>query len=470
MDWTEHEYGRVNIGDKRLNKRAKQLLKRFNDKPMESIPASCKGWAETKAAYRFFRNDLVTAKKIIKPHRVATLNRIQSHPLVLLIQDTTTLNYSSQTARKDTGPIQQDNVRGIFLHPTLAITPNRECLGVVDYEQWSRETFTHLTAQERKTQRNLKVIRSKESYRWVRGYKKAAKLAKAMPNTQFVYISDREGDIYDIYHEAKNALNNGKADWVIRATYDRSIFDENQPQKRNKLKDSVKSSSSVGKVSFNLSSGRNRKKREVIQDVFMKEVTLLPPREKAKQGLKPVKITVIIATELNPPPGEKAVEWVLLTSVAVINLETALDVIQWYLCRWQIEIYFKILKSGCNIEKLQLSDKERFDPCLAMYLIIAWRILFTTMLGRVSPTLDCECIFEPIEWQTAYVMLYEKPPPTQPPSLKDTLKIIAQLGGFLGRKHDGEPGPIVMWKGLRNLYEHIKAREAFTRAFGNTYG
>ena len=105
-----------------------------------------------------------------------------------------------------------------------------------------------------------------------------------------------------------------------------------------------------------------------------------------------------------------------------------------------------------------------------MYLIITWRILFMTMLGRASPALSSECILETIEWQTAYVMLYEKPPPSQPPILKDTLKMIAQLGGFLGRKHDGDPGPIVMWKGLRNLYEHIRAREAFTRAFGHTCG
>ena len=470
MDWIENEYGTLEIGDTRLNKRAKQLLKRFSDTPMESIPGSCKGWAETKAAYRFFENESVTAKKIIKPHRVATLNRIKEHPIVLLLEDTTTLNYSSQKERQDTGPIQQDNVRGIFLHPMFAVTPSRECLGIVDYEQWAREKFTHQTSQERKAQRYSRAIKDKESYRWVRGYKKATKLAKAIPATQFVYIADREGDIYDIYHEAKSAFETGAADWVIRAIFDRSIFDESQPKKRNKLKASVKASSSMGKVTFTVSSFGNRKKREVTQDVFAKEVTLLPPREKAKEGFTPVKITTVIATEKNPPPGEKAIEWVLLTSIPISNLETALQVIQWYLCRWQIEIFFKILKSGCNIEKLQLSDKQRFDPCLAMYLIIAWRILFMTMLGRASPTLCSECIFETIEWQTAYVMLYEKPPPSQPPTLKDTLQMIAQLGGFLGRKHDGDPGPIVMWKGLRNLYEHIRAREAFTRAFGHTYG
>lgn len=240
MDWIENEYGSVSIGDQRLNKRAKHLLKRFSDKPMESIPESCKGWPETKAAYRFFGNNLVTAKKIIKPHRISTLNRIKLHPIVLLIHDTTTLNYSGQKERQDTGPIQQDNVRGIFLHPTLAITPNRECLGIVDYEQWSREKFTHQTAAERKTQRYNKPIKDKESYRWVRGYKKASRLAKAMPDTQFIYIADREGDIYDIYHEAQHGFCNSPADWVIRATYDRSILDTEAPKKRSRLKKNVK--------------------------------------------------------------------------------------------------------------------------------------------------------------------------------------------------------------------------------------
>lgn len=468
MNWAESEYSFISLGDKRLNMRAKKILKQFGDTPMASIPGSCKGWAETKAAYRFFDNKLVTAKKVIKPHRVATLGRIKEHPLVLLIQDTTSLNYSGQKERQGLGPIQQDNVRGIFLHPTFAMTPERECLGIIDYEQWSREKFTHQTSQERRAQRCSKSIKDKESYRWVRGYKKANKLARALPETRFVYIADREGDIYDIYHEAQ-ALNS-RADWVIRATFNRKVLDENQPKKHNKLKASVKATPPIGKVTFTLSSFGNRKKRNVTQDIFIKEVTLLPPREKAKEGFMPVKITTIIAREVDPPAGEKPIEWTLLTSIPLLNIEDALQVIEWYLCRWQIEIYFKVLKSGCTIEKLQLTEKERFDPCLAMYLIIAWRILFLTMLGRASPSLSSECVFEPIEWQTAYVMTYKKPPPIQAPTLKETLKMIAQMGGFLGRKHDGEPGPIVMWRGLQNLYEHLKAREAFETAFGHTYG
>lgn len=470
MDWIAEELNSLNLGDARLDKRAKKILTNFSNNPMKSIPEGCKGWAETKATYRFFDNELVNAKKVIKPHRIATLNRIKAQPIVLLIEDTSTLNYSGQKEREDIGPIQQDNVRGLFLHPMLAVTPERECLGVVSYEQWARASFSHLSPEERKKARALKETKDKESYRWVKGYKKASRVATAMPDTHCIYVTDREGDIYDIYHEAQQASEKGAADWLIRATFDRAILDEEQGTKRNRLKKKVKASSSMGTVAFHLSPGRNRKKRQVIQDIFVKEVTLLPPREKEKRGLGPVKITTIIATETNPPPGEKPIEWTLLASVPITDLESALKVINWYLCRWQIEIFFKILKSGCTIEKLQLNDKERYDPCLALYLIVAWRILFITMLGRAEPSLNSECIFEPIEWQTAYIMLYHKPPPKEPPTLKETLKMIARLGGFLGRKHDGEPGSIVMWKGLQCLYAYIKARDAFTHAFGHTYG
>jgi IS4 transposase len=470
MNWIENEYGSINLGDKRLNARAKLLLKQLSHKPMESIPASCKGWGETKAAYRFFDHKAVSAKRIIKPHRIETLNRIKQHPIVLLIQDTTTLNYSGQTQRDDIGPLQQDNVRGLFLHPTFAITPNRECLGIIDYEQWAREKLAHQTRKERSIWNRQRPIKDKESYRWVRGYKKSKKLAEKLPDTQFVYIADREGDIYDLYEEAEKEFNQSSADWIIRATHDRAIFDENSATKRNKMKKMTKESPSIGVVKFTVGSSKKRKKREVTQHIFTKEVMLYPPREKAKKGGVPIKITVVIATEQNPPVGEEAIEWVLLTSMPVGNLEAALQIIEWYLCRWQIEIFFKILKSGCKIEKLQLNNKQRFDPCLALYLIITWRILFLTMLGRASPNLNSECVFDPIEWQTVYIMLHKKKPPIRPPNLNAMLKMIAQLGGFLGRKSDGDPGPGVMWKGLTNMYEHIKARQILQDVFGETYG
>jgi hypothetical protein len=153
------------------------------------------------------------------------------------------------------------NGRGIFLHPTFVMTPSRECFGIIDYEQWAREKHTDQTPEERKAQRYLKPIKNKESYRWVRGYKNANKLSKAMPSTHFVYVADREGDIYDIYHEAQ-AIN-ARASWVIRAIFDRSGLDENCPKKRNQLKTIAKENPPIGNVNFMMSSLENRKKQKL---------------------------------------------------------------------------------------------------------------------------------------------------------------------------------------------------------------
>jgi Transposase Tn5 dimerisation domain/Transposase DNA-binding len=470
MDFIQSEYGSVNFGDKRLNERGKLLLKRLSNKPMDSIPGSCNGWAETKAAYRFLRNDSVTAKKIIKPHRMATFQRISQHQLVLLVQDTTVLNYSGQKKRPDIGPIQQNNVRGIFLHPMLAVSPKRECLGIVDYEQWARKRLKNQTPKERKRINLRTPLKEKESYRWLRGYKKAARLSRAIPMTKFIYIADREGDLFEVFQEAQKEFKNGKADFIIRAHYDRSLLTDDTAKSSGKLKSSVKSSAPVGQIKFVASSKATKKTREVTQTIYTKKVTLKPPAGKGKNGQNPVQTTIIIATEENPPEGEKPMEWVLLTSVPVPDLETAMKVMEWYLCRWQIEIFFKILKSGCRVERIQLHDKQTFDPCLAMYLTIAWRILFLTTMGRAAPNMNSECLFDPIEWQTAYVIIKKKPPPKTAPSLQKMLAMIAELGGFLGRKCDGDPGPIVMWKGLQSLYEYIRAREAFEIAFKRSYG
>ncbi len=470
MDWAIEEYSTINLGDKRLDNRAKKILGQLSDNPEGSIPENCKSWSETKAVYRFFDSDLVSAKKVFKPHRLATLNRIKTHPVVLLIQDTTSLNYSGQTKREDTGPLQQDNVRGIYLHPTFVMTPNRECLGVIDYEQWARTKLAHQTKKERAASNYARPLKEKESYRWLKGYKKANKLAEKIPDTQFIYIADREADIYDIYHEAQTNCKSGRADWIIRAAYNRSFCDENSPKKRNMIKNLDNVVKPLGVLSFNISATGRRKKRHVEQNIFAKEITLLcPPTKKAQLPLK-VKLTVIRTREINPQNTEEPIEWTLLTSFPVKNLIAAKKIIDLYLCRWQIETFFKILKSGCKIEKLRINSKSRFDPCLALYLVIAWRILYLTMLGRAHPNVDSENVFEAVEWQTAYIILHKKKPPKNSPTLSEAIKIIAQLGGFLARKSDGDPGPEVMWKGLKSLHEYIKARESFEEVFGHTYG
>ena len=405
-------------------------------------------------------------RKIFEYHRQSTLKELNNTVVLHSGYDSIKL-FRRQSAR-GMGPIRRDSSRGLYLHPTIAVTPERQCLGVVNYHHWYREELARKSPSERSYINHRKPITEKESYRWLESYKNASNVAQQLRNTKIISVADREGDIYDIYQEAKNELP--AADWLIRAHFNRMVKGDKNQASPNKLKESVKKNGTIGTLEFEISSAKTRKKRLVKQEIYLKEVTLLPSARKKKTGSIPVKTMVIIASEINTPANEKPIEWVLLASVKTTNLEEAKKVIQWYICRWQIEIYFKILKSGCKIEKLQLTNEKRHSACLALYLVVAWRILFVTMLGREYPNLDCDCVFDTLEWQTAYIIANKKKPPSKVPKLNEIIKIIARLGGFLGRASDGDPGPSVMWKGFHSMYEYIKAREVLEEVYGHTYG
>lgn len=185
--------------------------------------------------------------------------------------------------------------------------------------------------------------------------------------------------------------------------------------------------------------------------------------------LPEVSVTALLASEINPPPGEAPLRWLLLTNLPVENAAQALEKLSWYLCRWQVEVYFKILKSGCKIEALQLETRERLEPALAFYMIIAWRVLFLTHLGRDCPELPCDAVFAEEEWQAVYLVTQRQPPPTEPPTLDTMVRMVAGLGGFLNRKGDGFPGPQTMWIGLQRAADFVLALQAQGDASGS-YG
>jgi hypothetical protein len=472
MDWIIEELSKLSLGDKRLKERAHKVLGQLSRNPTDSIPTACVRAGETKAAYRFFDNDRVTPGKIDETHFEATLARMQSYPVLLIPQDTTVLNFSGQQARKDAGPTTKDSTKGMNLHCALAITPEKICLGVVSSERWHREELQNLTRAER-TKKNYETpIEQKESYRWLENYKKANEYAAALPNTILVSIADREGDIYDIYEEANTVFSGEgtKAHYIIRARTDRKVCDEKGKKNGEKIKSTLKSEKALGQIIINVSETRKRKAREAHMRVYAKEIYIaLPDKQKKAKDYKPIKITAILCTENNPPAGAEAIEWLLITDLPVSTFEDACEKIQWYTCRWQIEIFFKILKSGCTIEKLQLTDKN-FSACLSFYMIIAWRILYVVVIGRHCPDISCECVFSKEEWQTTYVVVHRKKPPEIPPPLNEMTRMVASLGGYLNRKSDPEPGVKTMWIGLRNMQEHLKAREAFEAVYGSTCG
>jgi hypothetical protein len=472
MDWVIEELATLSLGDKRLKKRAQKVLAQLSRNATDSIAAACGGAAETKAAYRFFDNDQVTPEKIHGTHFDATFARMKEEPVVLIPQDTTVLNFSTQYERKDTGPTTKDSSKGMHLHCAIAVTPEKVCLGVVSSKQWHREELQKLARKQRTKKDHLTPIEDKESYRWLENYKRANEYATALPNTMIISIADREGDLYEIYKEANKIFSGEgvKAHFLIRAKTDRKVCSDNGKKTGSKIKATLKSEKPLGKIIINVSETKKRKAREAHMTIYSKSVHIaLPDKIRKGKTYKPIIITAVLCTENNPPAGTEAIEWLLITDLPAITFEEACEKIQWYTCRWQIEIFFKLLKSGCTIEKLQLTNKN-FSACLSFYMIIAWRILYVVILGRHCPHISCEFVFSKEEWQTTFVVARREKPPSTPPTLNEMIRMVASLGGYLNRKSDPEPGVKTMWIGFRNMQEHIRAKEAFEAVYGPTCG
>lgn len=466
-NWIIEETKSANFGDQRLNKRYGDLLNSFASSPNKSIPGSCKSWNETIAAYRFFNHENITSSEILAPHRDATLERIRKEKIVLIPQDTTEIDFSGRKPIEGMGYLGKKTSHGFYLHPSLAITPERSCLGVIDMQTWTRKKLGT------RNQRKNKPIEEKETYCWLKSYEAANQVALAAPDTAVVSIADREGDIYELLEKMPSEIN--KAYWLVRSQHNRVVLNNLDTESELKLWDTVRTSKSIGEIEFRMPVGKiynrdaskrqPRKARIVRQEIRVCTVYIRPPKRKGKQ-LAPVAINIVHCSEIDAPSNEEKIEWLLLTSFPVNSAETGMEIVKWYLCRWQIELFFKILKSGCTVEKLQFDTLKATTNCMALYLVVAWRILFLTMLGRNCPDMDCSLVFETNEWQSVYAIVTKKSPPKKPPKLNDIILMIAKLGGFLGRKSDGNPGSKVMWIGMQRMKDFTVAWETF-RSMGD---
>lgn len=270
MDWVAEELANLSFGDKRLNKRAGKILKLLSQNPTDSIPTACRGAAETKAAYRFFDNEQVKPSKIQEIHCDMTLERMSHHPVVLIPQDTTVLSFSGQPMRSDAGPTTKNSTHGMHLHCAVAMTPEKVCLGVVSSKQWHREELQKLTRKERTRKDYAIPIEEKESYRWLENYKKANEYAQKLPTTQIVSMADREGDIYEIYEEAMQAVSKSevKAHFIIRAKHDRRLCTEEGKRRADKIKATLKNEKSLGEITLKVSETKKRKARTAHLNVY----------------------------------------------------------------------------------------------------------------------------------------------------------------------------------------------------------
>jgi hypothetical protein len=247
-----------------------------------------------------------------------------------------------------------------------------------------------------------------------------------------------------------------RAEHITRAGQDRRT-DSSQ----GRLWAELSASPVLGRVSFELPKRGERAARRVTLEVRAKAVTLRAPARPKDQRLPDLRLGAVLVREVDAPPGAEPVEWLLLTSLPVGTFAEAVAVIEWYTCRWEIEVFFRVLKSGCQVERLQLKEAGRLFPAFAVYLIIAWRLLYLTRLGRVTPQLSCAAVLEEAAWKAVWVVTKQQAPPAQPPPLAEMIQLIAQLGGYKARKGEGPPGPKTMWEGLRRVFDLARAWNAF---------
>jgi hypothetical protein len=347
------------------------------------------------------------------------------------------------------GTVQEKVREEHLLPPTVAFTPERVNLGVLGAKLWQRPE------QPVGHKRKGKPIEEKESFRWLEGYALACEVQQACPQTVVVSVADCEGDIQEWFLDARPRLPHERAAFLSRAKCNRRLA---PGAAHDYLGEELQAARPLGRISFELSRQADRPARRVTLSVKARPVTFNGARRPGGR-LPPVQLWAVYAIELKPPKGEEPIEWLLLTSVPVEDFSGACLVVQWYRARWEIELFFRVLKPGCQIERLRLETAHRLLNALAISLIIAWRIHTITMMGRAYPDASSAIVFEPREWQAIYTMQYHSPPPDQPPPLRDTVRALAQLGGFVARTGDGEPGIKSIWQGYQRLYEFIYAIE-----------
>jgi len=439
MDWVVEELLGADFGDVRLTDRMIQLVEKLSERPGASVPAACGTVAAAKAAYRFWSNPAVSVEGVLEPHRQQTARRAHEHPVVLVAQDTTEINLTSHAKTSGLGYLGSTECRGLMMHNLLAISPEGTPLGVLQERFWARPP----KEQGKRRTRNKRSIDEKESRRWLDG---VAVAEAALPNhPHVVVVGDRESDIYDLFAMPRSS----RTDLLVRIR-DRRRRVEHAAKY---LGAAINESPPRCETTIDVPRANGRPFRQAVLTLRWEQLILCRPANHLGEAPeKPVQLYFLSAREENPPPGQPPIDWLLASSQPIGSLEEALEVLTWYLYRWRIEQFHYVLKSGCLIERLQLATAESMKRAIATFSIVAWRLLWLTYEARRRPEATCTRVLNEQEWQVAYRALHpRKPLPDAPPTLSEATRWIAQLGGFLGRKHDGQPGVATLWRGWRRL-------------------
>ena len=437
--WAVTEFADAELGDLRRTQRLVQLAHVLAQQPGAALPEACGSGAMVKAAYRFFSNGDIVPDDMLQSHIEATYRRLTAVPVVLAVQDTTEANWTHLHATEGLGPLGHPACRGLLVHTTLALTPERVPLGLLAQRVWARDPDD----VGKRARRKQLPISQKESQKWLHSLDAVFTARDSCPTTRFVSVGDREADVYDLLATERPA----GVDLLIRASWDRCA---RTPQRQ--VWAAVEAQPVVAELVVHVPRRGPHPARQATLVLRYCPLTLVPPRRRKAEGLPAVTLWVVQACEVQAPAAVEPLEWVLLTTVAVDTVAEAIERVQWYACRWGIEVWHRILKSGCHLEARQLRTADRLHRALVLYSVLAWRILYATMLARAVPDVPCSVLLEPDEWQALYCAIHQVPtPPAEPPSLGQAVTWIARLGGFVGRRCRDRPGTEVLWRGFQHL-------------------
>jgi len=454
--WAQQEMGGAPLGDLRLSQRLVEIVQSKAEKPGRAFTGVAEGdWPAVKAYYRFIDHpdeEAVSMEHILEPHRQRTIQRMQGQRTVLCIQDGSDFDYTSLAQCEGLGVIGTNQTgaqsRGLHLHTTFAIAPNGLPLGILRAECVAPQ----LKSPHDQRPSYAIPIEEKDTFSWLAGLRDTVEVAAQIPQTRLVNVCDREADFFELFEEQ---LRNPSVELLVRANHNRVIH-----EKPGKLFDAVRQSPLQTKVQVHvprqsarpkLSKTKARPKRSGRQaelEVRYQRYQLCPPAYYSQK--EPIDIWCIHAVESAPPEENKPVEWLLLTTINIRSAEDAVSCLRWYCLRWRIEDFHRVLKSGCGVEQIGHETAERIRRAIAINLVIAWRIMLMTLLGRDTPQLPPDVVFSNIELQVLNAYAKKKRLPA-PATLRDAIRLVARMGGYLGRKKDPEPGHQLMWEGFYQL-------------------
>jgi hypothetical protein len=445
VDWCARELENSELGDSRLSNRAlKVLLARWND-PSATFGGSFKNWADAKAAYNLIENKSpdINMHSLLSPHSESTQARMAAESIVLLAQDTTSLNYSGLERTTGLGEIGSGPARGLFLHSLLAFRTDGVMLGVLDAQSWGREK-----PSADKRSRNAKSIHEKESTRWVDELRVAGSAAQRLPRTQIIVMADREGDIYELHDGAQIGPPNLHV--LVRAQHDRNL------ECHQKLWSFMAAQPLGERRELSLPRRGNRRGRIATVEIRWASATIQAPAVGPKKSWPSLTLQAIWVHEPEPPAGIEPLDWMLLTDLHVITAIEAWEKVDWYCRRWGIEEWHRVLKSTCKVEHREFKTDEHLKRALVFDLIMAWRILALVKLGRATPNVPASLLYTEEEVEVLTRVIEQKTShPVSELTLREANRTVASLAGWYGRKCDGEPGAEKLSTGIRRLQDMI---------------